>query len=75
MTSGEGMGVYGLLAWVGDLHSLNSVLAWESPPDDAAQPRAGAGPAADNPQWAATLTGSWPRLDRAVTVPTKKGSA
>ncbi|GHA43280.1 hypothetical protein GCM10010329_77640 [Streptomyces spiroverticillatus] len=67
--------MYGLLAWVGDLHSLNSVLAWEPAPDAAAEPSAGAGPRADNPQWSAALAGLWPRLDRAVAVPTKTGSA
>ncbi|GAA3487793.1 hypothetical protein [Streptomyces cremeus] len=75
MVSNGSTGVHGLLAWVGDLHSLNSVLAWESVPDAPARSPAGAGPTADTPQWAAVLTGCWPRMDRAVSVPTKTGSA
>lgn len=75
MTSNVGTGVSGLLAWVGDLHSLNSVLAWEPSSDAVAGSSAGAGPMGDHAQWSAALTGFWPRLDRAVSVPTKTGSA
>lgn len=71
MTSVEGTGVHGLLAWVCDLHRLNSVLASAPEPGAVPQPPAGPAPTADIPDWA---TRFWPQLGPAVTAPPEMGS-
>ncbi|MFJ1569426.1 hypothetical protein ACIOG8_35315 [Streptomyces erythrochromogenes] len=74
MTSVEGTGVPGLLDWVCDLHSLNSVLA--SVPATGAGPRPPAEPesAADRRQWATHLVAVWSRLATPVAAPPETGS-
>ncbi|WP_405713920.1 hypothetical protein OG264_32340 [Streptomyces xanthophaeus] len=74
MASVEETDVHGLLDWVCDLHSLNSVLA--SVPATGAVPRLPAEPesAVDSRQWATHLVAVWSRLATPVTARPETGS-
>lgn len=74
MTSVEETGVHGLLAWVCDLHSLNSVLASAPAPGAVPRPPAEPGQAAGNRQWATHLVGIWSQLAVPVTRRTETSS-
>lgn len=58
----EEAGVQELLAWVCDLHSLNSVLASASAPVAVPRPPTEPPPMADGPQWAIHLIRVWSQL-------------
>lgn len=62
----EEAGVQGLLAWVCDLHSLNSVLASapvpDAVPDAVPRPPAEPSPVEGSPQWAIHLVRVWSQL-------------
>ncbi|AXE24211.1 hypothetical protein C0216_12750 [Streptomyces globosus] len=64
----------GLLDWVCDLHSLNSVLASAAAAGPVPQPAPDPEPTADSLQWATHLVAVWSRLAAPMATRPETGS-
>ncbi|WP_327130110.1 hypothetical protein OG311_00750 [Streptomyces sp. NBC_01343] len=74
MASVEETGVHGQLAWVCDLHALNSVQPSGPAPGTVPHPPAKPASTADSRRWATHLVGVWSQLAVPVTGRPETGS-